>query len=214
MVFAALLSAGFPAGRARGADPLPSVDAADLAQGRYASMHMLLEKTVLNIDVATIDVRFDKATQTRFTTAARSQGWSDGLGNQLAGIALGAERAVFQMRFLRSVPLNRWIGVVHDNLERAREAGLITKEVEQEVEAGLPGWFAALRDRGYEKGDRLIYAVGADTLRTMVVSPGGQTLVDRNDPGPRGRRVVLASYFAPKSEFREPLLRSLIDAAR
>ena len=35
----------------------------DLAQGPYAPTHMLLQKTVLHVNVANIDVRFDKATQ-------------------------------------------------------------------------------------------------------------------------------------------------------
>jgi hypothetical protein len=106
------------------------------------------------------------------------------------------------------------MGVVRDNLEQAREAGLITKDVEQQVSRGLPDWFGALRERGYEKGDRLTYTIGADSLRTAVASNNGPVLVDRVDRGPISRRVVLASYFAPKSEFREPLLRSLLDPTR
>jgi len=35
--------------------------------------------------------------------------------------------------------------------------------------------------------------------------------VDRVDKGHDGRRVVISSYFAPKSEFREPLVRSLVE---
>jgi hypothetical protein len=127
-------------------------------------------------------------------------------------VAIGANRAVVQMQFVRDVPLNRWIGVVRDNLEQAREAGLISKDVEQKVSQGLPGWFAALNDRGYQKGDRLLYAVTPETLRTVVVSAGGQVLIDFLERDPGGRRVVLASYFAPKSDFREPLLRSLLEA--
>ena len=42
------------------------------------------------------------------------------------------------MQFMRDIPLNRWIGVVKDNLEQARKAGLITHEVEQRVGDALP----------------------------------------------------------------------------
>ena len=48
-----------------------------------------------------------------------------------------------------------------------------------------------------------------DTLRTVVISAGGQVLLDRSENDQGTRRVVLASYFAPGSELREPLLRSL-----
>ena len=40
---------------AAAAAPLPALEGGDLGQGQYAAMHMLLQKTVLNINVATID---------------------------------------------------------------------------------------------------------------------------------------------------------------
>jgi hypothetical protein len=207
----ALLSAIFVAGTALAGAPLPSLDSGDLAQGPYASMHMLLQKTVLNINVATIDVRFDKGTQSRFAQLAGGKAYSGDLGHQLALAAIEAKRAVVEMKFKRDVPLNRWVGVVKDNLEQARKAGLITTDVEQRVGKSLPEWFGALKDRGYEKDDRLIYAVMPDSVRSVVVSKGGQVFVDRVDPGHEGRRVVLGSYFATGSEFREPLLKSMFE---
>jgi len=208
------LLAGLLARPSRAEGPPPSLDAPDLGQGPFASMHMLLQKTILKINVATIDVRVDKPTQVRLAELARDKTYSDGLEQQLAPVAINAPRAVVQMQFVRNIPLNRWIGVVRDNLEQARDAGLITREIEQRVSQGLPTWFAALSDRGYEKGDRLIYSVTPDALRTVVVSAGGQMLLDITERDPGGRRVVLASYFAPKSDFREPLLRSLVENKR
>jgi hypothetical protein len=206
------LYASLAAPAARGDGAPPSIDAPDLAQGPYSTMHMRLQKTILKINVADIDVRVDKPTQARLAELARGRQYSEGLEQLLAPVAIGAARAVVQMQFVRDVPLNRWIGVVRDNLEQAREAGLITKDVEQKVSQGLPGWFAALNDRGYLKGDRLVYSVSPDALRTVVVSAGGQALVDMTERDQAGRRVVMASYFAPKSDFREPLLRSLVEA--
>ena len=194
--------------------PVPSLDAGDLAQGPYSSMHMLLKKTFLRISVANIDVRFDKPAQGRFVELARGQVYSDALAQQLAPVAISAARAVVQMQFLRDVSLDRWMGVVRDNLEQARRAGLITRELEQQVSQGLPQWFAPMRDRGYLKGDRLLYAVTPEALRTVVVSAGGQVLIDRSDTEQGVRRVVLPSYFAPGSDLREPLLRSLFEVAR
>jgi hypothetical protein len=192
------------------ADGLPSLNSSELAQGPYSAMRMMLQKTILSIDVATIDVRVDKPTQTRLAGLARGQTYSDGLAQQLANVAIGAERAVVQMQFKRDISLKRWMGVVRENLEQARKAGLIQADLERQVSQGLPEWFAALRDRGYEKNDRLVYAVGPDSLRTYVMSASGQVLVDRTDREQGTRRVVLASYFAYGSEFREPLLRSLL----
>jgi len=190
---------------------LPSLDSPELAQGPYSSMHMLLQKTVLKIDVATVDVRVDKPTQAHFAELARGQQYSYPLDAQLAAAAIAAPHAVVQMQFVRDVPLNRWIGVVRDNLELAREAGLIGRDIEQRVSNGIPQWFAPIQERGYQKGDRLIYAVSPDALRTVVLSVGGQVLLDLTEHEAGSRRVVLASYFAPKSDTRQPLIRSLLE---
>jgi hypothetical protein len=201
------------AGVAAAADPLPAIEGGDLARGQYAAMHMLLQKTVLNINVATIDVRFDRGTQAKFAQIATGKPYSPDLGHQLALAAIDAKHAVVVMEFKRDIPLNRWIGVVKDSLEEARKAGLITRDTEKTVGDSLASWFGALKDRGYEKDDRLIYAVMPDSVRSVVVSKGGQVLVDRVDPGHPGRRVVMGSYFATGSEFREPLLKSMFESA-
>src|SRR5262245_24201367 len=75
-------------GDLRAGEALPSVNAADLAQGRYASMRMTLQKTFININVATIDVRFDKRAQTRFAALAGGKDYSEPLAAQLAEVAL------------------------------------------------------------------------------------------------------------------------------
>jgi len=209
-----LFLVGSLAGASMADGSLPSLDSPELARGPFASMHMLLQKTILSINVATIEVRVDKPTQTRLAGIASGQPYSEALAQQLANVAIGAERAVVQMHFKRDIGLNRWIGVVRENLEQARKAGLISADLERQVGQGLPQWFAALKDRGYEKNDRLVYAVAPDSLRTVVVSAGGQVLVDRTDREPGARRVVMASYFAYGSEFREPLLRSLFQAGK
>ena len=162
-------------------------------------MHMLLQKTVLKINVATVDVRVDRPTQARFAELARGQPYSYPLDAQLASAAIAAPRAVVQMQFVRDVPLNRWIGVVRDNLELAREAGLIARDIEQKVSNGIPQWFAPLADRGYQKGDRLIYAVTPDTLRTVVVSAGGQVLLDLSEREAGARRVVWPATSPPRA---------------
>jgi hypothetical protein len=209
-----LLLAGFLASGGAAEAELPSLDSPELGHGPYAYMQMLLQKTFLRINVATIEVRVDKPTENRLAGLAAGKQYSEGLAAELANVAIAAERAVVQMKFRRDVSLNRWMGVVRENLEQARKAGLIDAALEQKVGGGLPDSFAALKSRGYEKNDRLIYGVLPDSLRTVVVSASGQVLIDRTDRDPGTRRVVMASYFAFGSEFREPLLRSLLKTGR
>jgi hypothetical protein len=188
----------------------PSLDSPELAQGPFAAAHMLLEKTIFGIRVADIDVRFDRPAQSRFAELSHDQPYSEALEGRLAAVAIGAGHAVVQMTFLRDIPFQRWLGGVRDNLGQARAAGLITAQIERRVGDGIPDLFATIRERGYQKGDRLIYAVTPETLRTVVVSAGGRVLVDTSDGNPGVRRVVLASFFAPQSDSRQPLLRALV----
>src|SRR5580704_14876130 len=102
--------------------PIPSLDASELAHGPFSAMHMLLQKTFLRFNVATIDVRFDGDAQAHFADLARGKSYSDALGQQLAQVAIGDEHAVVQMRFERDVGLDTWVGVVRDNLDQARAA--------------------------------------------------------------------------------------------
>ena len=201
------------AGTRAQAEPPPSLEDPELGRGPSASMHMLFTKTLLNIKVANIDVRVDKRTQARLAELVRGQSYSDQIAPQLAVAAFDAGRAVVQMQFLRDIPFNRWVGVVRDNVGEARKAGLITSQVEQRVNQSLPQWFAPVAERGYKKGDKIIYAVRPDAVRSVVVSPEGQMLVDHTEVDPNGHRVVLGGYFATGSEFREPLLRSLFTPA-
>ena len=188
---------------------VPSFNDGALAQGKYSTMHMLLEKTVLKVDVLTVDVRVGKKAHAGLSKLATGNQYSEALGNQLAPIAIKAENAVVQLTFKRSVPLNTWIGEVRKNLQQAKDAGLITAALQQKVSNGLPEWFAVIQDRGYKEGDRLLYRVYPDKLITAVVSKEGLPLMYRTDSGKEARSVVMASYYAPKSDFRELLLQSL-----
>ena len=191
--------------------PLPSLDAAELARGPFSNMHMLLEKTFLKIDVATIDVRVGKRVQGELSQLASGKRYSEALEAQLARTVLQADHALIQLTFVRDVPLGRWIGGVRDSLEKASEAGLIAVELRRRVSEGLPEWFRAVEAEGFQRGDRVLYEIRAASLRTLVVTRAGKVLVDRRDKGDAIPRLVLASYFAPDTDYRTPLLRSLLE---
>ena len=205
----AALSMSLAAGPASAGEPLPSLSSPELAQGEYSAMHMLLEKTLLNVDVLTVDVKFGKAAHAKLKGIAGGKQYSDALGKQVADVAIKTDDALVQLKFARDVSLDMWMDAVFENLEQARDAGLITPKIQERVKNTLPSWFAALKERGYEKGDRVLYRVRPDSLRTVVVSASGKVLMDRLEKDKDAPRVVMASYFAPKSDFRELLLKSL-----
>jgi hypothetical protein len=194
------------------AEAPPSLSSQEWAQGPYSAMHMLLEKTVFNVDVLIVDVRVGKGVHRRFVDVIGiNKRYSESLGEALAKVALDADEALVGVRFLRDISFEQWMEGVIENLDRAETAGLITRDVRQRVQARVPVAFAAIRERGYERGDRLFYRVRAGRVRMVVVSENGKTYVDTTDVDKDAPRVLMASYFAPKTEFREPLLRSLFD---
>ncbi len=208
----ALLSAGvltlaLTAGVAWAAG-IPSLG--ELASGKFSRMHMLLEKTILNVDVALIDVAVDKGTQAKFKRVASGKSYSPALEAKLAKIALNADNAVIQLKFVRSVSLNQWIDGVRESLKKAQNAGLIKPSLRKQVSDGLPRWFKPVKARGFKDGDRIIYRVTPDSLRSVAVTKGGKVLVDRTDKGADKPDMVLASYFAPGTDYRELLLKSLL----
>jgi hypothetical protein len=110
-----------------------------------------------------------------------------------------------RIEFERSVRLGQFLDGVEGNMRRAVQAGVLAPADARSILDSLPQWFRVLADRGIHEGDRLLYRITGDTLRTRYVTCGGETLVDQIDVGPERRLSVFGSYFAPKSEFRKGL---------
>jgi len=188
---------------------VPSLSESGLASGALSSMHMMLEKTILKVDIATIDVKVGSGVQEKFKQVLGGKPNSPAAQAELAKVVLAADRAVIQLKFVRSVTLDQWIGGVRESLEAAEKAGLISAAVRKQVSEGLPVWFQPLKDRGYKEGDKVFYRIDSAGLRTVAVTREGQVVVDRADAGTDKSKIVLASYFAPGTDYRELLLSSL-----
>jgi hypothetical protein len=188
---------------------LPSLTAPDLAQGPFSSMRMLLEKTFLKVDVAWIDVRVGKRMQAELSRLAKGRAYSDALESELAKVMVEADHAVIQLAFVRDVSLERWMDGVRESVEKAVRAKLVSAELGRKVHDGLPQWFKAIEAEGLHEGDRILYEARPGMLRTVVVTRAGRVLVERTDKDPASTRVLLASFFAPGTDYRSLLLTSL-----
>ena len=189
---------------------LPSLTSPELAQGPFSSMRMLLEKTFLKIDVAWIDVRVSKRVQAELAKLAQGRAPSDALETELAKVIIEADHAVVQLAFVRDVPLERWIDGVRESVDKAVRARLISAELGRKVNDGLPQWFKAVEADGFHEGDRVLYEARPGVLRTVVVTRAGRVVVERTDKDPSSSRVLLASFFAPGTDYRSLLLTSLV----
>lgn len=191
------------------ASSVPSLADPAWGTGSYSKMHMLLEKTILAIDVATIDVRVDPGTERALAKIAHGRAYSVGVEEELAKAMFAAPSAVVQAKFVREISLDQFVNAVRESLDEVHRAGLLDDALRKRVSAGLPEWFKAMKETGFREGDRVLYKINAHQLRTVVVRSNGQVVVDRTDEGADKRMILLGSYFAEGTGYREPLLRSL-----
>ena len=99
---------------------VPSLTDAELGRGIFSKMHMLIEKTILAVDVATLEVRVDPKTEAAFESIAKGKACTQALESELARTMFGAQFAVFELRFLRGISLNQYVNGVRESLDDAR----------------------------------------------------------------------------------------------
>jgi hypothetical protein len=171
---------------------------------------MTLTRTFLKVKAAQVDLRFaDEDTRQALAAIASGRQYSDELAGEVARVVMGARDFRLQMRFLRDVGFGELVSATDDNLGCALKSGWIPQSEYERVARGTPVWFAPVEKRELKEGDEITYVSQGDTLRTTVRAANGDLLVDRVEQGPEPRHTLLASYFAPCSDFREELIRSL-----
>lgn len=184
-----------------------------LGEQPFAHMHMLLEKTIFKVDVLTLDVCIDPGTARTVGRWAPTDG-KDDAADSIAAAVIDAPTAVGTIRFRRGVSLGQFLDGIRDEQKKAVSAGLLDRSTFDMIGDSLPVWFGFLRERGIHEDDRITYVFSGDSLRTLFRDPDDDVLLDRTDVGRQRRTSVLATWFAPESAFRRPLLKSLDPAAQ
>jgi len=195
-------------GRTGGAQE-PLLDSDGLGRNPYGRMHMLLEKTFLNIDVLTVEIRFGPDTADALRALVASRKPSAELTERIAARAYRAEDAYVEIRFKRDVSLRDFVAAARKNLGRARRAEMLDEANFQSISRNLPHWFAFLDERGIKSGDRILYRARRMSMRTVFVDREGRVRLDQTDQGTAPRLALLGGYFAPGSDFRNGLVASL-----
>lgn len=206
-----LVSPASPRYAAGQAVSAPPFDTLSLGRGPYARMGMLWEKTIFQVDVLTLEVWVDEGTARRLEELARGRRYSSELADSIAEVATHARDVFARTEFKRDVSLDQFVDGVRKNLRRARDAGILSPQDYEKISQALPRWFGFLAERRIRDGDRILYRIRGDSLRTQFRSVGGEILLDQTDVGPERRLAVLGSYFVRKSEFRKGLIKSLFE---
>lgn len=200
---AALILAGVSALTADSADPIPRPDAEPSLTTRT-----LMEKTIFQVDVLTLELWLGPETVGRLSPLLPLTD-DDERREDAARTALDSRDAWAELIFRRGVSLDQFLGGVDENMRRARDAGLITPEGYEQVAADLPVSYAPLAADGIFEGDRILYRVRGDTLRTVYQRGSGELVVDQTHIGPERRLSLLGSFFVKGSDFRKGLVGSL-----
>lgn len=172
-------------------------------------MSTRLEKTIFKVDVLTVELRFDAATDRRLHRAIPAGAMDEASADSIVATVLAAEGAVIRVRFERSISLDQFLDGLQDSARRARDAGIILPSTFEDIIARSPAWYGFLADRRILDGDEMFYRIRGDTLRTVYRGLDGAVLLDQVDVGRQNVLAVLGGYLAPKSDFRNGLLRSL-----
>lgn len=172
-------------------------------------MRMLLEKTIFKVDVLTLTVRLDGAAAHRLAELAGGRELTEAVSDSVARTATDATCGQARLDFVRNVSLGRFLDAIRESSRAALEADLIEHETFRLIDESLPEWYAFLEGRGVRDGDRMSYRIRGDTLNIRYLSSSGELLLDQTDVSAARRRSVLAGYFAPGSDFRRGLIRSL-----
>lgn len=189
------------------------VDEDRFGSSPYGSMSMLLEKTLFQIDVVRVEMQFPRETARTFAEVVDGRSYSEVLADSVAQIAFEAPELRVRVTYQRAVGLDRYLQAVRENLEKARAAGYLSPQQYDTISDSLRSWYGPLADRGFREGDELIYDLTRDTLHVRLRSREGDDLITLRQVGRRSRLGVLGGYLAPGTDFREPLIRSLLPDA-
>jgi len=184
------------------------MDTASLSSGAQCCMQMLLEKTIFKVDVLTLEIRFGQEDQLEISRLVSGRNYSRS-ADSVADIAVNSRDAFARIEFLRDVSLSQFVDGVREDLGHARDAGIIGRSDYEMISQNIPRWFSFLEERGIRRGDRILYRIKGDTLRTQYIGVDGGLALDQTDVGAERRLAVLGSYLAPKSSFRRGLIESL-----
>jgi hypothetical protein len=187
----------------------------DHAVGTTAGSHMhaLLQKTLLKVDVLTVDICFDEPTARRLAAIANRGRLRGAAADSMMRAVLAGRLALARVGFLRDIPVRDFLQGVDEDLRNAVAAGVLADSVYRAVSAGLPAWYAPLQRRGIRTGDVLVYEMQPNAVRTVYRNREGRVLLERTDSGRAKRNSPLAAWLAKGAPVRDELLQSLQPAA-
>lgn len=197
---AGLLTGGGGPEAVHGQQPAPGS-----SRGCCRELHYLYETTILQIDVMRLRVQVDDATAVALAAAVRGAPRSPALEREVARQYQAAREATLDMEFLQGVSGEAFLEHTLKALRELVRDGAVTEADADTLSREVSERFAFLVAAKVRPGDRLQYQVRADTVWTTYTRGDTVLKIDRH-AGRRFRDYILATNFAPSSDFRRGLL--------
>jgi hypothetical protein len=165
----------------------------------------LYEASIFKIDVMRIRLRVDDATASAVRSLVGSAPRSTELDRKVATRYIGAAQATVETEFKMSMSGGTFISNTTKAIQGLARDGLLEPGPAEALGRDAQTRFAFLHEAGVREGDRIRYELVADTVTTQYLR--GETVLMRDrQVGTTHRVALLASYFAPSSDFRRGLL--------
>lgn len=168
-------------------------------------LHSLYEASIFQIDAMRLRVTVDEPTGAAVERLVRGAKRTSALNEAMARCYRGAEQATIDMEFLVGVSGETFISNTTKAIRALGHDGSLSAAAADTAAREASERFAFLRTTGVRPGDRLQYRVVGDTVITTY-RRGEEVLAVDRAIGPRARDAILATYFAPSSDFRKGLL--------
>ncbi len=172
--------------------------------GPQALMSFLFEVTFMKIDVAVVEVRLTDHDAAQVAAVVAEGERSDDRRDRVAAILHAADPLAYGMTFKRDSDLGKFFKGMLGNMERAVDAGEITRAEYDRVDREYRALMAPYGERGARKGDRLLYRLEGDHLHLIYVGIDGDVMLDEH-LDEVWARAVRASFTGRESKMREKL---------
>ena len=165
----------------------------------------MYEASIFKVNVMRVGVRVDAETAAAVQGMISKAPRSAPLEDEVARHYQAAQAATVEVEFLMAMSGETFITNTVKSLRALVGDGQLTAEAAERLSGEARARFSFLAAAGVRSTDRIRYDVVADTVMTTYMR-GEQLLMHDRQVGSFHRDALLASYFAPSSDFRRGLL--------
>jgi hypothetical protein len=195
-----VLAAGTACTGAPGTNAVP-----DPNPGCCQELTTIYEASIFKVNVMRIGVRVEAETAAAVRGMISKAPQSAQLEDEVARHYQAAQAATVEVEFLMAMSGETFITNTIKSLRGLVGDGELTAEAAERLSGEARARFSFLAAAGVRTADRIRYDVVADTVMTTYMR-GEQLLMHDRQVGSFHRDALLASYFAPSSDFRRGLL--------